>query len=73
MQYEGWGRGKTAAERTLVMLPVNDRQEQRDEQTGANRAIFEALIARDAPRARALSPYHLTAMVRAVAAFPLNA
>lgn len=59
----GWG----------TLIPLNDRKEQRDEQVAANRSIYEALLARDAERARALSAYHLAEMLRAVASFPLGA
>lgn len=59
----GWG----------TLIPLNDRKEQRDEQVAASRSIYEALLARDADRARRLSHFYLTEMVNAVAAFPLNA
>ncbi len=59
----GWG----------TLVPLNDRPEQRDAQTAANRAIYEALRDRDAERARALSFHHLSDMIAAAAAFPLTA
>jgi len=59
----GWG--------TLIAL--NDRKEQRDAQVAANRALYEALLARDAEQARRLSHQHLTDMLTTAASFPLNA
>ena len=59
----GWG----------TLIPLNDRREQRNEQIAGNRAIYEALRARDAERARALSDRNLSRMISTVATFPLNA
>jgi DNA-binding FadR family transcriptional regulator len=59
----GWG----------TLIPLNDRKEQRDEQIAANRAIYEALRARDVEQARRFSYRHLTEMINTVASFPLNA
>ncbi len=59
----GWG----------TLIPLNDRQEQRDAQIAGNRALYEALLARDAEAARRLSYQTLSEMIAAIAAFPPNA
>lgn len=56
-----------------TLIPLNDRQEQRDAQTAANRSIYEALRARDAKRATELSRYHLGEMIRTILHFPPGA
>ncbi len=59
----GWG--------TLIAL--NDRREQREQQIAGNRAIYEALRAREPERARQISDHNLAHMISTVAAFPRNA
>jgi GntR family transcriptional repressor for pyruvate dehydrogenase complex len=59
----GWG----------TLIPLNDREEQREAQTAANRSIYEALRARDTDRARRLSLHHLTDMINTAASLPMNA
>ncbi len=55
----GWG----------TLLPLNDREEQRLAQTGANRAIHAALRSRDGARARDLARFHLREMINSIADF----
>lgn len=55
-----------------TLVGLNDREEQREEQIVANTALYDALRARDAARARELSLMHLTEMVQIVVMFPPN-
>jgi GntR family transcriptional repressor for pyruvate dehydrogenase complex len=56
----GWG----------TLIPLNDRQEQRDAQIADNQALLTALRARDAETARRLSFRILSEMISTIAAFP---
>lgn len=56
-----------------TLMPLNDRPELRQEQTDANRSIYQALRSRNAQRAAELSRYHLAEMIRTVHQFPPGA
>lgn len=53
-----------------TLIGLNDREQQRAAQIAANTAIYHALRARDAARARELSLFHLTEMLQTVLSFP---